>query len=151
MSDITTVYDALITRLGTTLSSHVRLSNATAVEENNEQFLKLGWGLAIGEGSNANRYLCDILTIRRNFVLVITRKFYAREFDAVSKATTEKDLYEDQFLVLQDLANNNILTTPTGEHNVNFIGDNGTEAVHGDKDLFLVLRTNLEVEYHQQI
>lgn len=151
MSDISTVYDALVTRLGTALSSHVRLSNSTAIEENNEQFLKLGWGLAIGEGSNANRYLGDMLTIRRNFILIITRKFYAREFDASSKASTEKELYEDQFLVLQDLADNNILTTPTGEHNVNFIGDNGTESVFNDKGLFLVLRTNLEVEYHQQI
>ena len=142
MSDISTVYDAIVTRMGTLLPNHKRITDPYDIEKNNEQFLNQGWGLALGPSFNGELFLSQKLTYQRNFVITITRKAYSREFDVESKATTEKLLMEDIFTVTSDFTVNSTLSTAT--NHVTYLGDSGIQKIFTDKDQYLM--TQIEIQ-----
>jgi hypothetical protein len=148
MSIISTAYDAMIARLGTLYpsgSGWVRLPNPYKPEENNELYLKQGYGIALGSGENTNRVVNCKFSINRTMTIVITRKFYAREDDASAKATTEKQLFEDQYELINDLEQD--FTVNDSTMYTRYISDGGIEYISGEKDNFLMLRTEFSVEY----
>lgn len=147
MSAITTIYDAMVTRISTILPNHVRLTNPYAISENNDRFLKQGWGLAIGSGVNTEQLLSCQFTTDREFRVIISRQYYAREFDVTSKASTEKDLYEDLHLVVKDLQKHNTLNT--GIYIVTYQGDDGIQNVFGERDVFLYILARVTVRYQE--
>jgi len=150
MSNVSTVYDALVTRIGTVLSSHRRLTNPYSIEQNMEQILKKGWGIAWGSGENTKRFLSDINSIKRLFPVIICREYKARELDITTKASTEKLLFEDQKLLITDFKNQNQLTVVQGINHVTFSSDEGIQKVAFEgKDQFLFLTSIFEVEYFE--
>lgn len=150
MSNVSTVYDALVTRISTVLNTHRRLTNPYSVADNIQQVLMKGWGITWGSGENSKRFLSDINSIRRLFPVIICREFKAREFDVTSKATVEKLLFEDQRLLIQDFKNQNQLTVAQGINHVTFISDEGVQKVPFEgKDNFLFLTSIFEVEYFE--
>lgn len=142
MSQLSTVYDAFVTRISALLPNHTRISNAYDIEENNEQFLVKGWGLAIGGAVNSELFLSDKLTYQRTFFITITRKVFAREFDVESKATTEKLLIEDLVIVTNDFMKDTTLNAASSH--VKYVADTGIERVFVDKDQYL--KTQIEIQ-----
>ncbi len=149
-TNISSVYDAFVTRIGAVLTSHVRLSNAYSIEENTEPALKLGWALQIGPAIKSPRHISCKISIVRTFNLVLTRKVYASELDATAKASTDKSLLEDQFLVIEDVEGEPTMGSAVVAKS-NFLGDSGVEFVHTDKDNFIKLVSQFEVEYFEDL
>lgn len=149
MSNFSTLYDAIVDRLEAVLPSHTRLPNPYKVDENTELFLRQGWGLALTSGTNPNRNLSCRISTLRSFEIIITRKFYSLESSVTNKEATEKQLIEDQLLVIIDFCNNSSLPSALGV--VNFESDSGIEYVSGEKDNFLVLRSVFGVEYFDNV
>lgn len=102
MSKVSSIYDAIVTRVGTVLPNHRRLPNPYQIESNTEPSLKQGWGIQIGPGNNPELLVSCQRSIDRDFVIVITRKFYGSDLNILDKASTEKDLMEDSILVIND-------------------------------------------------
>jgi hypothetical protein len=148
MSNVSDCYDAFVARIEAVLPNHTRLSNPYEIEQNIEPLMIQGWGLGMGASTNTNRELSCRVSIRRQFSLVLTRKFYALEADAESKASTEKELLEDQLLVIKDLCSNSDLSGLIGV--VDFESDGGIEQVYGEKDQFLALRSTFTAEIWEQ-
>lgn len=148
MSNVSNAYDAFVARVEAVLPNHARLSNPYAPEQNIEGILKQGWGLGMGSSTNTKRELSCRVSIRREFSLVLTRKFYSREADVTGKASVEKQLMEDQLLVVKDLCANSDLSGLIGV--VEFEGDGGIEQVFGEKDQFLALRSTFTAEIWEQ-
>lgn len=144
MSIYSTLYDNMITRIEAVLPTHQRLHNSYALEQNNAQFLKLGYGLAINEGINSNRNVGCRLSIKQTLNVSITRKLYAREFDAVSKATTDKDLLEDALLIIKDFEINTTLNNSSSV--IKFIQHSGINNIFVEKDNYLSIQLNFELE-----
>lgn len=149
---ITTLYNTLITRMGAIFPQHARLPNPYKIDQNNSLFLKKGWGVAFAEGVNTNRNAnCPPMSIERTFNITISRQFYAREMDAAAKATTEKDLFEDQYLLIKDLESD-----PTLQQTIargRFVSDSGIQFVSLDveKDDFLYLSSVFTLEYWEDL
>lgn len=151
MSNISDSYDAIVSRVQTLLPSHTRLSSAYSIDENTEPALTLGWAIQIQSGENSKRQLqCD-LSIRRSVVIIITRKFYARELDITSKASTEKQLFEDQLLVIKDLEKDPTVNAPSYIAKFEYVGDSGIQTVFSNKDQFLKLETIFTLEYFESL
>lgn len=149
MSDISTVYDAIITRVEAVLTSHKRLSNPYKPDENSEKVLNKGYGVRFGPGVNTNRQF-NKLSVERTFGIVLTRRVYATEQAASKKASTEKSLFEDQKLILEDIEGDPTLGTSVVVKAA-YTEDSGLEFVFVEKDNFLSLESIITVEYFEDI
>jgi hypothetical protein len=148
-TEITTIYDTLVTRVSTLLSGHKRISNPYALGQNNDQILEKGWGISVGPAVNTNRLVGGKVSVSREFGVHITRKFFARELDAVKKASTEKDLLEDLELVIDDIEQNSTLSG--GNYLTKYLSDSGIVQVRDDNDSILSISLLLTVEYLRSI
>ncbi len=142
---ITAVFDALVTRITAILPQHLRLTNPYDLVQNKETFLKKGWGLGFGAGVNSRRFNSLHFTTQRDFILTISRQYYAKESDIAAKATAEKELFEDLYLVSKDVQKHNTLND--GLYIVTYQGDNGIQSVFSDKDVWLYIQVRLTVDY----
>lgn len=150
MSKAVAVYDKILLMLASGLTTHSRISNPYKLEENPEYALKAGYGVKIGAGENTARTLgCAILSERRDFGIVLSRKYFAREDDAVSKAVAERELFNDAFEVKKMFELNPQLDGITS--NAAYASDTGTNYVFGNKDRFLTTEITISIEYIENL
>ena len=149
MTEISTAYNALVTRLTSLLSTHKRLSNPYVLSDNNDRYLEKGWGLAVGPAVNSNREISGRVSVLREFTIPITRKFFAKEHDVSTKATTELAILEDVQIVIDDLEEN--VTLDSGRYLVKYVGDSGITQVRDDQEGLLAVLVNVTVEYFRSL
>lgn len=147
MAIVSDVYDALVTRVTTVLSTHSRLVNPYEILENNKQLLEKGVGIAIGPGVNTKRLVSCQLSVARDFIVVVTRIVRANQFDITSRVATEKQLFEDQKLLIDDVEGSPRLGDPTAVTLSAFESDSGLEFIFADSNAFIKLDTIIRVEY----
>ena len=88
-------------------------------------------------------------SIRRQFTIIITRKYEALENDGTKKATTEKQILEDALLIQKDVeADPTIAGTSVTAF---FRSDSGIEYVSGNTDRFLKTEIVIEAEYFENL
>lgn len=149
MSKIADIYDAMNTRIAALLTTHTRLLNPYKVDENPSPFLKAGYGVALGSAENSKRMIYPKLSMRRVMTVVLTRKFYATEANVTAKASAEKQLLEDQLLVIKDFEANGALNATAFK--TEFVSDGGIEYVSTDTDQFITTQTVFSVEYLEDL
>ncbi len=148
MSTISTAYDNLVTLMGTTFSTHSRMPNPIKPEENDEQILRLGWGISILPAAFPSLNSCQ-WEVNREIQLILSRKIEAREDDAVNRADPQKSLLEDQFTLMQAIENDvNLSGSVTG---ITATGDNGIEYAFLEKDNYVMVRTNFALQYFENL
>lgn len=149
MTDISTIYNAFVARMGTLYTAHNRLTNVQDLAQNNEQFLTLGWGIQVGAGTNTERSVSRISTVSREFIFHFTRKVYARELDPSGKADAEKSLLEDLQILVDDLERD--FTTTTADYVIKYLSDTGILPVQTDKDRFISISATVSAEYFRNL
>lgn len=150
MTVISDIYDALHTRVVALLPDHTRLSNPYFLEQNNALDLRQGYGIAVRSGFNTNRQVGCQLSVERTFDIRITRKYYAREFDAVAKSETYKDILEDLQLVIDEFEK---YPTLAADYNpvIKYISDTGINNIFIEKDNFNEITATYTVEYFKNL
>ena len=149
MTDISTAYNAFVTRMGTLFPSHHRLTNPFDLIQNNEQILTLGWGILPGPAVNTERSVSKISTVSREFTFHLTRRVYAREQDSVKKDDSYKALLEDLQILIDDLERD--FTTTTTDYVIKYLSDTGIVPVHTDKELFIGVSSLVSLEYFRNL
>lgn len=150
MSTISSIYDALQTLVGTTLfPTKLELVNPIDIPANADQILKNGWGIAVGNASNTFRQVSCQLSISRSFTFTLTRQIEAIHIDTAARATTEKALLEDHYTLIKELEKNAQLSGLYKK--LDYQSDNGIEEIVADKKSFLMIQTQVEVEYFEAL
>jgi len=149
MSEVSTVYDAMITRIGAVLTGHLRLSNPYKIEENSATLLRVGYGVGIGPATNTRRPMSGCASIQRTFIVSISRRYAALDSSGSAKATTEKQIMDDMFLLIKDFSENTSLTN--GNRVVGFDSDNGINYVETESDRFMYTTANFSIEYFENL
>lgn len=149
MSKVSTVYDAMITRITALLPNHARLGNPYAPASNASLFLKQGYGVKIGPARDTNRIISNQKIIAREYTVVVTRKFLALENAPETKATTEKQLLEDAYLLVKDFETNTTINETAVM--TSYTSDGGIEFIDKEKDHFLIVETVFTVEYLENL
>lgn len=148
MSQISTVFGAIHTRLETLLPDHTRIGDPYDLEANNELFLRQGYGVSIGPGAFENEGIlaegCKTAT-SRTFDIHVMRKFYALENDGPLKDTTALQIMEDLAIIVKDFLleetlNDNATIT-------DYESDSGIFKVIAEKDNFLAATISITVRY----
>jgi hypothetical protein len=144
---ITDITDAMIARLAALLPTASRIPNAYRLEENNVQFLKLGYGLKIGAGQNTNRELCGKISIRREFGVVLTRQMFANDSAADPRVAAEKLLLEDKMLIARNFETDGTLNSAL--NNAIYVGDSGVNFIYQERDNYITTEITISAEYFE--
>lgn len=147
-SKITAGLQALKTALSTIFPSGdgwQYLINPYRPEENPESHLRLGYGVALGNGRSENLQICAQYDVNRAFTVVLTRKFEGTKSDADGKEDVAVQLLEDQRELINALEQNPTLGGAIMY--TQYQGDGGIEFVNGQKDNYLMVRTVLSFQY----
>jgi len=156
MSNISTAYDEIRDLLIATLPNHKELINPYVVELNDEITLTKAFGLAFGEGLNTELQLACRLSISRNMRIILTKKIFAgnlmRSADGSKvRRDTEKELFEDQYLVIKALEESPTITDSGVITDCKFTSDNGLEFVRIDKIDHIMLTSTFELKYFENL
>ena len=152
MSNISTAYDAIKSRMVALFPSAIQLVNPYDVEENSDPALKLGWGIAFGSGSNSRRELSCRLSVERTMTIVFTRARYRSEFSILQQETNEKLLFEDQYTLIKDLEKTPMINNAVSGITVfTFESDGGVESVVSDSDAYIKLVSEFTLEYFENL
>jgi hypothetical protein len=151
MSDISTLYDAVHSRIQTILPTHKRLSDPYLFTKNTDSEKRKGYGVRIGSGEkiNPNQLSCDLI-LRQTMIVVLTRMVQGRETDSDKKAETEKQLLEDLFLIVKDFETEGMTSIPPAI-SADFISHNGIEFVGTGSDAIMKVETTFEFRYRENL
>lgn len=148
MSNITTIYNSLISMMTTVFPNKMRLSDAQISENNDEMALADGWSLYIGAGTNTNRTFDCNYSLSRDVSITLTKAFYGGHKATTILDTTSIALLEELHTLIDYNLNNQIAGTNIA---FNFIGDNGLERVFGESKTFIMIKANFQVEYFENV
>lgn len=144
MSGITTAFNAIHTRIGALLSDHVRLSDPYSLEKNTEILLKQGYGVALGPSSANEAVEIPVVGVKRSqdkeFLISLTRQFYAKELDGAAKDVVALQLHEDLAILINDFTLEETLND--GALITDWDSEGGITTVFPDKDNFLAIQAS---------
>jgi hypothetical protein len=152
MTQVTTVYNNLVTLVSTALASHKRLSNPYSVGMSVSTQMAKGYGVAIGTAENTNRVISGSATLRREFRIVLSLQCTARETDGSARGTVEKALMEDSITVIKALELDPSLLQSA--MNSQYAGDTGIEFIEGATEGssgFYKTEISVLVEYRESL
>ena len=157
MSNISSIYDGLVTRISTVLPNHNRLPFAVDIDQNIESRMVKGWGLSFAGGAvNTKRVMAGQdgkMSIDRTFLVSIVRKVYAQDQNIASRALAEKQLLEDHKLLVEDLEKDPSLGLSANGLCINarYEGDSGLEFAIPDERQFIMIVSSINIEYFEQL
>lgn len=151
MSVTSDIYDEIVTRMTALFPNHQRLSHAYTPEESPEPQLRQGWALQHGSGENTNRKLGCKVSVRRQFIIIVTRKYYSHDSDPEAKALTDKDIIEDVRLIINNAESTPYLDGIVNNPNVRYVSDTGVQFVYANNKPFYKSEVLLEAEYFEDL
>lgn len=151
MSVTSDVYDEVISRIETVLPNHLRLAHAYLPEQSPEPQLRQGWAIQHGAGENSNRKLGCMVSVRRNFNVIVTRKYYSLDSDPEAKALTDKEIIEDARLVINDIEANPYLSGIANNPNIKYLSDSGVQFIYSNDKPFYKIEILLVAEYFEDL
>jgi hypothetical protein len=152
MSLISTAYDNFHTRVAAVFTSGAgwsKLPHAYIIDRNPEIYLKQGYAVGLGTGTNTKRLQSNVTSISREFILTITREMPALDLEVSGRETFEKSLFEDLKLIVSDMETDSTLNQ--GQILCSYQGDGGIEYVDGDTSEFISIRAIFLIEYFETL
>jgi hypothetical protein len=153
-SALSTAYNALVARISDALAAvdpdgWLQIPNAYEVKSNAKGFLRQGFGIAIGVGTNAHLQLCNTLTVDRRVQIVISREVFKLDGDAAGYGDVAKQLFEDLKLIITDLE-----TSPTLNNGITFAGyesDSGIKPIESDDFSGMYLEAEFKIQMFENL
>lgn len=149
MSKISDVYTQLLVRIGVLLPSALRLPNPYFLEQNTEKALSHGFGICLGDAENSNRHISRQLSVRRDVIVKLTRKYDAKDLDTLNKEIAEKAILEDKLKLIKDFETDSTLngTAVFAE----YVSDSGIEFINKTQSAFIGLEVRFSIEYFENL
>lgn len=144
---VLTIYDAIIDQIETSLPTYKRLPNPYVVDQNTYAQLTKGYGMAIGSGIDTKRYVCDLVTWKRNFTIILIQRITTTQNNIGSREVIEQSILRDHDTLRKAFYLNSSLGGNAIESTVSI--DDGLTFVDADLLKFFTLEMNLVVEYQE--
>ena len=136
MSNISTAYDAIITRANALFASKTRLHNPYELSDNAEIMTKDAWGLKVNGAERLDIEFCN-LSISREYTFILMRQFptvgaASSAFDTITKA-----LLEDQQVFLNNIWSPTELGIQNDIDQININSIGGIDFMNADQKKYL--------------
>jgi len=93
-NNINTIYDAIITEMGTIFSTKTRIPNPYDIENNPRSLISNGWGLKVSAAVPQQQAINHI-TISQTFTITLSKEVYRLDTNTTAIDTTSKALLDD--------------------------------------------------------
>lgn len=148
-SPISEIYDAIIGKLETVLPAFKRVPNPYSLDENTAILLRKAFGLAIGAGTNTERYVGCIATWQRDYTIGLVTQVVNTENDTQGRASVEKDIIDAQRDILLAFESDSSLSGKCIKAVIT--DDSGINYIQGAESKYLALEITLQVEYQEPV
>lgn len=146
---IADIYDSIITKLETALPAFQRVPNPYALDENTAILLRKAYGLAIGAGTNTERYVGCIATWERDYTIGLVTQVVNTENDTLGRAMVEKDIVDAHREILLSFETDSTIDGQCIKAVIT--DDSGINYIQGAESKYLALEITLRVEYQEPI
>jgi len=151
MSNVSTVYDTLITIVDGLFSDKKRLPNPYNILENDSFRKKLGWGLKMGPSTIGTIDLFNKHVESREFSIVFTKLAQKLKNAKDGFDDPAKGLIEDNNTLMVRLLNNDQIGIPSAIGIIEFVGNSGMELLEDDKSNYISTETTFKVDIMEDI
>lgn len=143
------IYEAIIDKLELVLPAFKRVPNPYSLDENTAILLRKAFGLAIGAGTNTERYVGCIATWERDYTIGLVTQVVNTENDTEGRASVEKDIIDAQRAILLAFETDSTLSTKCIKAVIT--DDSGINYIQGAESKYLALEITLRVEYQEPV
>jgi hypothetical protein len=147
MTAISDIYNAIITTVGAELPAFQRVPNPYSLDENTAILLRKAYGLAIGPGTNTERYVGCIATWQRDFTIGLVTQVVNTENDTLGRASVEIDIIQAHRLLLLAFETDPTLAGKCIKAVIT--ADGGIDYIQGAQSKYLAVEITLTVEYQE--
>jgi hypothetical protein len=149
MSVISTLYDGVNTILNTlyTAPTYRQLVNPYAPDESDDKALARGFGFYIGSKTDPNLTMGRYNQFNVEVIVIQTIINRGTERDLTIRHTAEKNLLEDQFLLVDYFMQNT--ATLSGVWRIHWESDTGLEPVFQDRANYVKITSTLRAIYSE--
>jgi hypothetical protein len=149
MTKITNIREELESIIAASIAGYKQIPNPYEIEKTSNVILKKGFAIAFGPGTNTERLLSCQLSIDREMAIVLTRQVSSTEHDTNRRESIEKDILEDQFLIIRAIERDPSLNNKAAR--ARYVGDNGLEFLSLENSRYFVLQSNFAFEYFEDL
>lgn len=149
MTKISTLHDAIISKITTNLSSYTKFANAYILERNPKTLLKKGFGVSIGPGVRTDRIIGCQVSWERLFQIVLVNQIHTTENNATVKETAMKAILEDHYTLLTKFEIDGGLSGNAIDGIVS--SDGGVDYLEIDDTPYFVMQIDLSLEYFEDL
>lgn len=148
MTNVTLIHNAIKSQLSALFPTKTVIPNPFELDQNNDNFLKDGYGIFYGPGSLPDFDLgIHIQGYQREFNVVLAKKVYRLESNNDQFETVQLALIEDQNTMVNSFAD--IRSIDINVVRLEYVSDSGVEFIFAEKNNYLALTTSFEVTYKE--
>lgn len=136
MSNFSTIFNELV---GTTIpgltgfSGKTEIANPYALELNDFNTLRDGWGIVIGDSSDSEYQEYKFTIIEQEISFVLTRVVRSTRHNVTPLQTALKAMIEDAITMRIDLLNDDQITIPSNIYKIDFLGRTAVEFLDAEE------------------
>ncbi len=138
------IYDQIYSVIETLFDTKRELLNPYETEDNNSLRLKQGYSLEIGPSADTGNMPSGI-DFSRAIGITLTKINIASDKSSGDRKTKEKELLAEQLSLIAALKSGLTLV-----NTVSFLGDDGIEYVFNEREDYLKLRSNFNINYFKE-
>ena len=150
MSNVSTIYDRIIAKLGELFPEKTRIPMAYSLTDNNKRFLSDGYGLIIGSASFEPLDSCSRM-ISQSISVVFTREVFRTDSNVVVIDDIVKSISEDINSTQELFYAYDELEIEANIARVDIVGISGVDTVEGDKQNFLTRTADFNFYIREQL
>jgi len=153
MSNQTTAYDAIIAALDTLLpgaSGWTKIPYAYELEKNDDNFLRKGWGVTVGDANRTDLEWCD-LAFTRSITVVITLEVFNTGSNDVQIDDKAKELLETIYSVQARFYEPDNLLQAASIVKIDPTSSSGVRQVSGERLTFLSMEASFDFTIKEQV
>lgn len=156
MSNISDALDEIRAVVIATLPNHVEMINPYVPELNDDLTMESSWGIRAADGLNTNLQLACRMSIDRSVSIHLTRKIFSGQLmrgaeAVVIRRDAEKNLLEDQYLVVKALEQSPTITDSGVITKFVFQSDSGPQFVRTERSDMLILTSVFTLSYFENL
>lgn len=149
MSKISTIHDAIVSKVSSNLSDYTQIPNPYDIESNPKTLLTKGFGVSIGAGLRTDRVISCQVSWERSFVISLINYVNTTDTNTTVRETITKSLLEDHYTLLSKFEIDGGLSGVAIDGIVN--ADSGIELVEYNEKPHFLIEMELVVEYLEDL
>lgn len=149
MSKISTIHDAIVTKISTNLPTYAQIANPYVVEENPLTILQKGFGVAVGAGIRTDRLISCLTSWERVFTVILINSVKTTDNNTTIRQTLTKNLLEDHYTLFTEFEKDSGLSGVAIDGII--ASDTGIQFIEIDSKPHFLIEIDLTVEYVEDL